>query len=1099
MSTSSAFFRGRTLRSALCAILVQWTTVPLLATADDYEPSITEIKHGPIGDGTRHVYVGSMDLPADGIWRINTDGDQRSERVREIYLVPTNPMRVQQIGKRMYEAIEDRVIANMRWQIRQGHGPAQEYALEHKNIGPASLKELSKYYDEKHRYPLNWNRISYAISELEDVIQADKLEGPFVHLVPRAKFRFAERKKIGEGENERFAPREVPKDQREILAFQLRPLIDDGKHWVLYTDGACERVEIDSTLIKEQKVSIRPVLSKTEIDGAFEAEKASYTITAIAEQTLSGVEELSLSNPVTGQQLRLDWNLDDAKAIDNVALKSIVSDARRYGWRPYVAARSGGVLDVWNQKTVFEPSDDRRRDLTMFSILGGRAAIEETLQLQNLVTTDSEDEASVDLSTIEGVKVESHPFKSMLGDSEGGHLEMANHVPHDRFFIYVGKPESIPAMFDSGAPFIASIGTALSGNCLQYNLENRYLARLGLNREWVDQVLASGLTSEMSIYTPDLFFIDGTDVTVIARLRQPKLLQQMLSMLGGDSLGKHVTADRGVMEIPGSGDRSAYVALRDDLLYLSTNRHEIELSLKLREQNGEGSLGASDEFRYMLEQLSVNEETRLYAYFSDPFVRRLVGPEVKIGQHRRMLAKAQMEATAAMALKAKLNGAGQDISVAQLASQGYVPRQWDHNGLSIQPNGFVRSERYGALPNMRTLPETPIEKVTPAEAEAYERYRENYSLYWRQFFDPIAIRLNDVGRGELELSTFILPLVDNSIYNGLRSVLQDQGDQQELRIPVVQPTPVLQFSVNLRDIAWQQIAGNFSDFFSQYSGVSSAILDDFGPSAHVAVFDADPVIALGSGDVFGAFGGTSFRGRSTMMVTAPVFISMLTRPCSIMVETQSPERTARYLRQAAIAHSEANPRVGWAVTSFYQEGDQDRWVWTMDIMGVVKLRYGVEVVDKYLVIRNIPWSSNDRVVNTEVAGLNAAQLEVNPAACQEQLPGLHAAAADNSRAATMSGLGRLYPFMLAGADSVETAMADHQRMFGFHPRQFPGDHWSWENQLMVSEVYGQPMRQRQPAFDPQQPFGLMHRIESLKLNMQFESDGLRSTVRWRLK
>jgi hypothetical protein len=40
---------------------------------------------------------------------------------------------------------------------------------------------------------------------------------------------------------------------------------------------------------------------------------------------------------------------------------------------------------------------------------------------------------------------------------------------------------------------------------------------------------------------------------------------------------------------------------------------------------------------------------------------------------------------------------------------------------------------------------------------------------------------------------------------------------------------------------------------------------------------------------------------------------------------------------------------------------------------------------------------------------------------------------------------------------------------------------------------------RQPAFDPQQPFGLMNRIDSLQLNMQFEEDGLRSTVRWRLR
>ena len=53
----------------------------------------------------------------------------------------------------------------------------------------------------------------------------------------------------------------------------------------------------------------------------------------------------------------------------------------------------------------------------------------------------------------------------------------------------------------------------------------------------------------------------------------------------------------------------------------------------------------------------------------------------------------------------------------------------------------------------------------------------------------------------------------------------------------------------------------------------------------------------------------------------------------------------------------APSRLGWNPTStpvpdfgvsFYQVEDRDEWVWTMDIMGVVKLRYGIEVSGKYL-------------------------------------------------------------------------------------------------------------------------------------------------------
>ena len=40
------------------------------------------------------------------------------------------------------------------------------------------------------------------------------------------------------------------------------------------------------------------------------------------------------------------------------------------------------------------------------------------------------------------------------------------------------------------------------------------------------------------------------------------------------------------------------------------------------------------------------------------------------------------------------------------------------------------------------------------------------------------------------------------------------------------------------------------------------MLDDLGPGLHLAVHDADPVIALGSGDLLGAFGSNSLRSRA---------------------------------------------------------------------------------------------------------------------------------------------------------------------------------------------------------------------------------------------
>ena len=171
----------------------------------------------------------------------------------------------------------------------------------------------------------------------------------------------------------------------------------------------------------------------------------------------------------------------------------------------------------------------------------------------------------------------------------------------------------------------------------------------------------------------------------------------------------------------------------------------------------------------------------------------------------------------------------------------------------------------------------------------------------------------------------------------------------------------------------------------------------------------------------------------------------------------------------------------------------------MGIMGMIKLRYGIEIVDDYVVIRNIPWSTRERIVQVNGSGLNAASLLVNPAACVEQLPGLFAAASDANSRVAMSGLARLLPFMVGNNTSLEEAMAEHQNLFGFFPKAVQSDELEWKHQLLTSRDYGDPRNQRQPAFKPGVPFGLMNQIEFLRLEMQFEEDGLRSSIRWRLR
>ena len=69
-----------------------------------------------------------------------------------------------------------------------------------------------------------------------------------------------------------------------------------------------------------------------------------------------------------------------------------------------------------------------------------------------------------------------------------------------------------------------------------------------------------------------------------------------------------------------------------------------------------------------------------------------------------------------------------------------------------------------------------------------------YSQCWRQFFDPIGMRLDDAPGGALELSTFILPLIDSQLYDALRGIIESRergpaSAAPRLACPPSRPTP----------------------------------------------------------------------------------------------------------------------------------------------------------------------------------------------------------------------------------------------------------------------------------------------------------------------
>jgi hypothetical protein len=1007
------------------------------------------------------VVAGKVALPREGRWMADPVKDYGG--IGQVFLRPGEVAQDQLQGKRARQVELQRQTEEGRYLIYNHYWMCERYANAHAGHGPDKWADI--------------------VTQKHERVQADAF-----FLVPGLNLSNAQKRVRGAA-----AP---------VLIVELKPAVDDGQYWVAFADGRVQRMAIDKDLVARHNLSIRPV--KAALVAEVKDNCVEYEIFALRHPGGAKEARLLVTNVLSRRSQELIWPLEPA---ERGAGQMVTNWGKMRGTLWATINRHGGtpILDNWLDLTFGNNPEFRgtfgnrgeargaqreREGGDAMSVLSGRAAVRETLQMQAL--RGGAGDRKLPLAQVSGVEVKSHPFEELLGGKPGGVLPLADAVPADRFFVYCAKPDALLPMLGAGADFAFRTGSAVLENNLSYDLKARYLARLGLSEEWLHRLMRLGAVKVMGLVLPDLFVIDGTDITVLARVPKIKLLSALLKVAGVSQL------EAGGVQVNNAGGEPVFWALQGDLLLVSTSRTELDLTLALLKNNGAGSLGRSAEYRYMLTQLPVQPETRLHAYFSDAFLRRLVGPQLKIAQERRLQARVDLERIAAAGLLWRLDGQAGQPDLPALAAKHYVPEDFLKGDYTLDKAGVASSRQFGAPGRMQPLSAQNVGLISQAEADAYRQYLDNYAHFWRQYFDPIAMRLDDDAQGGLALTTFILPLVNNSIYDNLKQFIAAAAPQVALHVPRLEPAPVALFSLNLKDEAWVQTTRSLMEVLSATLGWSTEIFDQLGPSVHLAVQDGDPIVTIGGGDLGGLLGGMEFSGRNSEMLFIPVIASILTRPCDLFIEVKNPE-----LVRAALARLPGLPphqEQRWEPRAqYYRMAGRDAWVCLFDIEGFIKLRFGIEVMGRYLVLRNLPWSPHVRLAGDDAAALNGLRLEVFPETGERQQAGLFTAAAERERTANLNGMACLWPLLLTGCKDPAEAQQKHAALFGCAPEHPGVGRWQWRDGNLRSSVFGGFGDSCQPEYKPgDRPFGLLQGMEHLRLNLQFEDTGLRVIARWKL-
>ncbi len=812
---------------------------------------------------------------------------------------------------------------------------------------------------------------------------------------------------------------------------------------------------------------------------------------------------LKFTGPVAGQACSVEW--DPSSGSEDKELLKQWASLRAAGWMEFGPPPQGSVTRRWMDATAatyggFNPgmmesfrSPGDNEPMDTLAVFGGRCAITETLQMRDIEAPRpgqpavKKFTAPVPVTSLPGVAVKSHPFAEMARGVDQPPLALASLCPPDRFFALFPQPKRIRTVIDRLGEASVQLSSPTVDGTPDYRLWQKYLARLGLDEKTVQAWIEAGQAECVAFTLPDLFVRDSTDITFLIRMKDG----------GGPALFKVLPETDAVLTIPANGG-SCHLARRGNVLIASTSAAEAMLSVKLADSGGKGSLGASDELRCMRQKLPDSAATVAWCYFSDPFIRRLTGPEDKIGQHRRLAARERLEALTAAALLYQLDHGTAAPDKDTLIRAGYVPglrtpaNRWDapapldvsavnarFKDISLSDGPRAVSAAWGSLTDLKPLGAVPAGEVTAAEAEMYSSYVQRYQDYWRRYFDPIAIRLDETAPGAWAMSTFILPLVDNSLYKGLKENLDTT---RPAATPLLQPEPVAMLAFAVKPGAIAGAVRMFPALLAGRTGLTGR--------AALAFPDADPILQLGGiggmqqlGGVLGGSGGNDFAAIGMLA-------AMLTRPFDAFLELEN-EALALSLLDSAVRLG----RSSWLQVRRVTREGEDRRLYVLDFSGFAQIHLDVKVEHGWLHLSNHPWSSRLTVTGTAPAERGCAVVRMNPAALQAGAPAALFQAQNARRSAVLSACSELLPWMDAlGIDSTAaqerqfasiglvTALPNEIRFTAARPLTVPS----------VITDKGEILTAEGAKADP----GILAGITRVILRTSFEDDGLRAELEW---
>ncbi|NQT88634.1 hypothetical protein HQ560_17850, partial [bacterium] len=296
-------------------------------------------------------------------------------------------------------------------------------------------------------------------------------------------------------------------------------------------------------------------------------------------------------------------------------------------------------------------ADRAALETNVYQVFTSSLAIQETLQRETLKGSYRTGDLNVHISSLTPPRLRSLPYEKLLEERrERDKVEPKVHavarlVPADQYFLHFNSMRTLGEAMDLSAQWGDSLLRLFTVRAQDNQLRAKLEEQLCVRRNLLTKLFADGVIAEVAVTGADTFMLEGTDVTLILRLKRPAIFQKAADAWLAEAKKKH--ANLAVREFNYRAHKvaarytkdrvvSSFVVAHDDVLIYSNSHRAIRRVL-------DAAVGAAPnlhdalDYRYVTTILPPSDDAASgYLFASEAFLRRQVSPAAKISEKRRL-------------------------------------------------------------------------------------------------------------------------------------------------------------------------------------------------------------------------------------------------------------------------------------------------------------------------------------------------------------------------------------------------------------------------------------------------------------------------------